>query len=143
MLSGEIIDNTGKKHRLHDLFFDPKLIEKNGIDHFLGGLCKQHMQRVDNFIVESVRSFLFGSPLTEENAKGNKQIKTRLLDLAALNIQRGRDHGLPSYNTCREEMGLKVNSRWSDITSDIDVQRRLEQVYKDVSNIDPWVGGLL
>ena len=44
---------------------------------------------------ESLRSFLFSNP---SNVAG--------IDLPALNIQRGRDHGLPDYNTMREAYGL-------------------------------------
>ena len=50
---------------------------------------------LDNFITEDLRSFMFVSP---GNVAG--------LDLAALNIQRGRDHGLPDYNSMREAYGL-------------------------------------
>ena len=36
-------------------------------------------------------------------------------DLAALNILRGRDHGLADYNTVREAYGLDRKNKWSDI----------------------------
>ena len=45
-------------------------------------------------IVDDVRDFLFGEPIPGG------------FDLATLNIQRGRDHGLPGYNAVRVAFGL-------------------------------------
>ena len=50
---------------------------------------------VDGQITEDLRTMLFVNP---GNAAG--------LDLAVFNIQRGREHGLPDYNTMREAYGL-------------------------------------
>lgn len=36
-------------------------------------------------------------------------------DLMAVNIQRGRDHGLPDYNTAREHFGLEKIQNWTEI----------------------------
>ena len=36
-------------------------------------------------------------------------------DLMAVNIQRGRDHGLPDYNTARVSYGLKRKENFIDI----------------------------
>ena len=37
------------------------------------------------------------------------------MDLASLNIQRGRDHGLAPYNIWREQCGLKRFSSWQEL----------------------------
>ncbi|MCH9697404.1 MAG: peroxidase family protein [Gammaproteobacteria bacterium] len=116
---------------LRDAFFAPqRLIEEGGIAPIMRGLANQVSQAVDNHIIDDVRNFLFGPP----GAGG--------FDLAALNIQRGRDHGLPAYNTVREAFGLQPALQFSDISSDPDTQNALASVYPDIDDIDVWVGGL-
>ena len=89
------------------------------------------MQEVDNVIVEGLRSNLFGPP-----GSG------KMLDLASLNIQRGRDHGLKDYNSMRYFYGLPKITSFSEITSKVDLQDKLKSVYDDVDSIDPWIGGI-
>lgn len=116
---------------LLDAFFSPELItDEGGIDPMLRGLAKQVAQRADPFVIDDVRNFLFGPP----GAGG--------FDLASLNIQRGRDHGLPKYNDVREQMGLSRVLSFANISSDADIQMRLQDAYGNVDNIDVWVGGL-
>lgn len=116
---------------LMDAFFTPETItDEGGIDPILRGLAKQIAQRVDPFIIDAVRNFLFGPP-----GSGG-------LDLAALNIQRGRDHGLPKYNDTREQMGLPRVESFQDISSDPEIQMRLEDAFGNVDDIDIWTGGL-
>lgn len=131
MLSSSIHPVGLPELALRDMFFDPQRIIDSGIEPFLGGLASQVMQEIDTHVVEDVRSFLFGAPTANT-----------MLDLAALNIQRGRDHGLPDYNQCRIDLGLKEKECFHDITCDKKISKALEKVYEDVSNIDPWVGGL-
>jgi hypothetical protein len=115
---------------LRDAFFAPQEIVANGIDSILVGAASQQAQEIDNLVVDDVRNFLFGPP----GAGG--------FDLASLNIQRGRDHGLPDYNQARADLGLEPVTSFADITTNVEVQRKLEEAYGDVNNIDAWVGGL-
>ena len=39
------------------------------------------------------------------------------MDLVSLNIQRGREHGIPSYNRWREWCGLHTINTWDDLLS--------------------------
>ena len=52
-------------------------------------------QKIDTLMVDELRNALF--PVGRGNG----------LDLAAMNIQRGRDHGLPDFNSVRKYLGLK------------------------------------
>jgi hypothetical protein len=130
----EFLDNNGNDMRdeveLRDAFFNPSVIEETGIDPIMKYLASDRMQEIDTRVVDSVRNFLFGPP----GAPG--------FDLAALNIQRGRDHGLADYNTTRAAYGLPRVTSFAQITSDADLQAKLQALYLTVDNIDLWVGGL-
>jgi len=135
MLSPELqrINNDGTSPgsiALQDAFFTTNPILQEGIDSILFGLASQKAQEVDTLIVDDVRNFLFGPP----GAGG--------FDLASLNIQRGREHGLPGYNQARIGLGLSAITSFADITSDLSVQNKLASIYDTVDDIDLWIGGL-
>jgi peroxidase len=115
---------------LFEAFSNPTMFKQTGVDGILKYAASTHMEALDNQLVESLRNFLFGQP-----GQGG-------LDLASLNIQRGRDHGLADYNAVRVAYGLPVVQDFDDITSDPELQQVLEEVYGNVNNIDLWVGGL-
>ena len=115
---------------LRDAFFNTDDVIELGIDPLLKGLASNVSQEIDTLVIDDVRNFLFGPP-----GSGG-------FDLVSLNIQRGRDHGLPDYNSAREQLGLERAESFADITSDLDLQARLEQAYGTVDDIDVWVGAL-
>jgi len=115
---------------LRDAFFDPQTIVDLGIEPLLRGLARQRAQAVDAKVVDDVRNFLFGPP-----GSGG-------FDLVSLNIQRGRDHGLPGYNQMRIDYGLAPKTSFADINPDPAVHRALARVYTHVDDVDAWVGGL-
>merc|ERR1712142_91768 len=67
------------------------------------------------------------------------------LDLGALNIQRGRDHGLRSYLDYRRHCGLSAPTTWRSLKFVLrpDIVTKLEELYGNPENIDMWVGGML
>ncbi|MCR9243507.1 MAG: peroxiredoxin [bacterium] len=115
---------------LRDMFFAPHEIVQHGIEPTLRGLAGQLAQEIDPLIIDDVRNFLFGPP----GAGG--------FDLAALNVQRGRDHGIPSYRRLRVAYGLPSVRDWRDVTRDQQRRAALASVYDSVADIDAWVGGL-
>jgi len=130
----EFLNNKGipvaEEVPLSEAFFNPGMLNEVEIDSILKYLVSDPASELDSKVVDSVRNFLFGAP-----GSGG-------LDLASLNIQRGRDHGLADYNDVRAAYGLPRATRFSDITSDVELQANLRQLYGSVNNIDLWVGAL-
>ena len=117
---------------IRDAFFNPNVLgaDPNNVGRMLKGLASQVAQENDLLLVDGVRNNLFGPP----GAGG--------LDLAALDIQRGRDHGLPDYNTLRRTYGLAPVTAFDQVSSDPQVRAKLQQLYGTVDNIDAFVGAL-
>jgi len=119
---------------LGQAFFNPRWIQQYGIAPIIKGLVTQKQELIDAQVVNSLRNSLFNVPRLPF-AVG--------LDLASINIQRGRDHGLPDYNTIRAHFTGSRASRFDQISRDQNVWKPLAEVYgNDINNIDPWVGML-
>ncbi|KAJ8286117.1 hypothetical protein GJAV_G00034740 [Gymnothorax javanicus] len=82
---------------LHKALFTPwRIYYEGGLDPIVRGMVgrKTKLQAQDGMMPEEMRNLLF------------KFTRKLALDLASLNLQRGRDHGLQGYNAWRKFCGL-------------------------------------
>lgn len=112
--------------------FNPAAIKNaGGVNPLLKGMAHQMQQEFDGKVVDDVRNFLFGGP-----GSGG-------MDLAAINMQRGRDRGLTDFNTARADFGLPKYTSFLELTGDEELANLLKVAYVNIDNIDPWVGYLV
>ncbi|CAK9289841.1 unnamed protein product [Gordionus sp. m RMFG-2023] len=104
-----------------------------GIDPLLRGLVRQSANTIDHNFAEDINEHLF-----QHESKGYG------MDLLALNIHRGRDHGIPAYNEFRDICGLKRFINWDDMKEAMpsDVVERMRALYNDVDDVDLFPGGI-
>lgn len=101
------------------------------------GISSQIAEREDPVLCSDVRDKLFGP------------MEFSRRDLGALNIMRGRDNGLPDYNTAREAFKLPRRKSWKEINpamfeANEDLLRMLISAYSNrLDNIDAYIGGML
>nr|XP_035937487.1 thyroid peroxidase isoform X7 [Halichoerus grypus] len=122
--------------RLQDAFFSPwRLLKEGGLDPLVRGLLARpaKLQVQDQLMNEELteRLFVLGS--------------SGRLDLASINLQRGRDHGLPGYNAWREFCGLPRLETRADLRTamaNASIAGRIMDLYGHPDNIDVWLGGL-
>ncbi|KAH8389184.1 hypothetical protein KR200_003942, partial [Drosophila serrata] len=120
---------------LRDGFFRmDNLLQPGIIDEILRGLVATPMETLDQFITGEVTNHLFE----------DRKIPFSGIDLIALNIQRARDHGIPSYNNYRALCNLKRATNWNDLSREIptEVINRFQKVYASVDDIDLFPGAM-
>lgn len=118
---------AGGNLTLFQQFFNPyAVLDAGSLDAIVRGLARQQANEVDTKVIDGVRNLLFGG--------------TDGRDLIAVNIQRGRDHGLPDYNTVRQDYGLVPVTGFDQITSDPALQAALQAAYGNVNNLDAFIG---
>ncbi|XP_063450745.1 thyroid peroxidase isoform X4 [Pan paniscus] len=121
---------------LHQAFFSPwTLLRGGGLDPLIRGLLARpaKLQVQDQLMNEELTERLF--VLSNSST----------LDLASINLQRGRDHGLPGYNEWREFCGLPRLETPADLSTAIasrSVADKILDLYKHPDNVDVWLGGL-
>lgn len=122
---------------LHKAFFASwRLVEEGGVDPLLRGL------------------FTVPAKLKTPGQNLNSELTEKLfhvahavaLDLAAMNVQRSRDHAIPAYTEWRKFCNLSAVNSFDDLQGEIsspNVREKLKEIYGSVHNIDVWVGGIL
>ncbi|XP_053196572.1 eosinophil peroxidase isoform X1 [Scomber japonicus] len=121
---------------LFKAFFTPwRIIFEGGIDPLLRGLINRpaKLNTQDHMMVDALRERLF------------QFVMELALDLGSLNMQRGRDHGLPGYNAYRRFCGLsqpRNQAELARVLNNSNLASRLLQLYGTPDNIDIWMGGV-
>lgn len=119
--------------RLKDWFMRPSLLSEGQMVPLMNGLMGHPSQAVDPWITNDVRNHLYQSH--KEHSGG---------DLAATNIWRGRDHGIPGYVHYVEYcFNFKVRN-WKDLATFIppSTLSAMRKLYRMVDNVDLFTGGM-
>uniref|UniRef100_A0AC35U3Z6 ShKT domain-containing protein n=1 Tax=Rhabditophanes sp. KR3021 TaxID=114890 RepID=A0AC35U3Z6_9BILA len=105
-----------------------KNIISSGTDALIRGIISQPLRKPQR-VTPQVSEEMFGGSV----------------DLATINIQRGRDIGLRTYNDYRKLCKLSpiVNFMDWDEVSDPMVKQKMADMYKEPENIDLYVGGMV
>jgi hypothetical protein len=106
-------------------FGNPELLHAIGLGPVLASLAAEREYKNDEQIDNSLRSVLFQIPkpgVKDPSACGKPIVDPRCFtsvsDLGALDIERGRDHGMPSYNDLRAAYGLAPKTSFTAITGE-------------------------
>ena len=110
---------------LNVAFGNPDLVRQLGLGAVLRSLASERQYKNDEQIDNTLRSVLFQVPkpgIADPTVCGqpvvNPDCFSGVSDLGAIDIQRGRDHGMPSYNELRRAYGLAPKHTFAAITGE-------------------------
>jgi hypothetical protein len=102
--------------------FNPDLLPELQLGPLLQGLGQKPQAQNDEQIDNQLRSVLFQVPTgSKKDCLDGDDLPTcfdRIADLGALDIERGRDHGIPLYNDLRRAFGLEPKNSFEALTGE-------------------------
>ena len=120
---------------LFKAFFNNKYLLDHGIERFLFGAIGNYSENTDRRVAKGLVTQLFQRPGASHG-----------LNLIAINIQRGRDHGLQGYSYWREFCNLTYSYSFDDVINEIpdeETRELLKKLYNDrTDHADLFVAGL-
>jgi hypothetical protein len=104
-------------------FFNPDLVTQIQLGPMLEGLSGESQYKNDEMIDNQLRSVLFqvpvpGNPTCAGSNDAAPACFTGVVDLGAIDIERGRDHGVPTYNQLRQAYGLAPRTTFEQVTGE-------------------------
>ncbi|XP_040171209.1 LOW QUALITY PROTEIN: chorion peroxidase [Anopheles arabiensis] len=125
---------------LHRMLFNPySLYARDGLDNALGGAIGTALAKYDQYFSTELTERLFEK--ADEHLLHGQPCG---LDLVSLNIQRGRDHGLPAYPRWRKHCHLTPADSWEELERIVDPEsyRQMRRIYREPANVDVYSGAL-
>lgn len=118
------LNDTEESWSLHNMLFNPySLYAPRGLDNSLRTAFSNPLDKADPY---------FTTELTEKLFAHDASPQLCGLDLVSLNIQRGRDHGLPAYPYWRKRCKLPAVDNWQELKKAVDPEsfKKIRQIYK-------------
>lgn len=107
---------------LNVAFFNPDLVQQIQLGPLLKGIGSEPEYKNDEMIDNQLRSVLFKVPTTDNpeclDGPAMPECFDGVVDLGAADVQRGRDHGMPTYNDMRKAYGLAAKTSFTAITGE-------------------------
>ena len=123
----ETADGVALAIPLNLAFGNPDLANEVGLREMTTSLGGELEYRNDEQIDDSLRSVLFQVPkpgIPDPSVCGRPAVNpdcfTGVQDLGAIDIERGRDHGMPSYNSLRRAYKLAPRRSFATVTRESD-----------------------
>ncbi|CAK1601555.1 unnamed protein product [Parnassius mnemosyne] len=130
---------------LHEMLFNPyALYRERGPAGAVASALATPAHAADPHVTAELSNHLFERPLAVNTSWQPQSSGPCGLDLISLNIQRGRDHGLPAYPVWREYCGFSRPKNFTDLDDIFDElsRERIYKIYKSVDDIDLYTGAL-
>ncbi|GAA3810639.1 hypothetical protein GCM10022226_33830 [Sphaerisporangium flaviroseum] len=107
---------------LNVAFFNPGLVPSLQLGPLLKAIGAESEYKNDEQIDNQLRSVLFQVPVSGNpeclDGPALPECFRGVVDLGAIDIERGRDHGMPTYNQLRQAYGLAPRTSFAAITGE-------------------------